>query len=95
MPTLQWLHGNQAGGHLLQHAECEHLIATRLQMPRRGYLEGVGTKVKGEALCPSCPQIHRHILPTQHSHLHVLDAITISVIIALVPDAIIVSILLP
>lgn len=49
------------------------------------YLEGFITKPK---------RVH-HVPPSKHSHLHVLDAITIGVIVTLVPDAVVVGVLLP
>lgn len=41
------------------------------------------------------PQSHRHVPPAQHSHLHILDAIAVGIIITLVPNAVVVSVLLP
>lgn len=58
---------------------------------------GTRIKPKQEALplAQHEPWSHRHVLPAYHKHLHVLDAITISVIVTLVPNAIVVGVLLP
>lgn len=57
--------------------------------PQEKHLEGLRTEPKGEALLEPLAWP-----PARHSHLHILDAIAVSVVITLVPDAVIVCIFL-
>lgn len=74
-------HSGQGRKRHLQHSEATPKPAA----PQEKHLEALRTEPKGEAL----------LEPLQHSHLHILDTISISIIVTLVPNAIVVSILLP
>jgi len=62
----------------------------RAAAPREKHLEGTS-----DAPRSARPPARGHIPPARCSHLHVLDAVAVSVVVTLVPDAVVVGVLLP